>query len=53
MKVYGELGPKKILKFQSVWLYKYSPIYDTKYQTVYKGLLALEIVAQMDRYVVV
>ena len=27
MKVYGEIGPKKILKFQSVWLYKYSPTY--------------------------
>ena len=30
MKVYGEIGPKKILKFQSVWLYKYSPNYDSK-----------------------
>ena len=26
MKVYGKIEPKKILKFQSVWLYKYSPI---------------------------
>ena len=36
MKVYGEIGPLKILKFQSVWLHKYSPIYNVRVEEEWK-----------------